>query len=174
MRRVIGSLAAATLMLLGDSSGAGGEPLHATVRNLKVTKRLAGPANYVQFFVEFEAGVRNDRSTGIRLPSSESVCASDAALRSDTGEWTTNVQAFCIQSEEMEMKNDVCSVVPPGETHAISNAHANFVVRNTDGHLPSTVTARFSLFTYCRDGKVTRLEGVVTEPVQIDLPANPE
>ena len=177
MRRAIAVLAAVVLTILSQSSGAGREPLHATVRNLKVTKRLAGPGDRAQFLVEFEAGVRNDRSMEIRLPSSESVCASGAELRSDRGEWITNIQALCIQAagDETETKNDLCSVVPPGGTHAISNVHANFVARrNTDGHLPATVTARFFLFTYCRDGRVTRLEGVATEPVQIDLPADPE
>jgi hypothetical protein len=120
----------------------------------------------VTFFVNFEATVRNDRSTEIRV-SSEWACVPYAELRLESGDWKKALEASCISP----VRDDPCFVVQPGGTHQLSNVDASFFLEKFGGRIPSSVTARFHLITFCKDGKAFPSEEVVTEPVKIDLPA---
>lgn len=175
MTRIMAVLAIAALSLHGQPGDTNSDPLPASIRGVKV--RVMGPssATSVICWVGFEATVRNDRQAEIRI-GSEPVYSARADLRIDTGklagEWTMNFRASWYDIGQV--KYDQCSVVPPGGTYELPKVGADIVLTKTDGHLPSSATARFHLVAQCMDGKTIHSESILTEPVHIDVPAIPE
>jgi hypothetical protein len=120
------------------------------------------------FFVDLDAAVKDSRETEVRI-SSESVCVDGAHARLDTGEWKTALDGICFWTTEMV--DHPCSVVPPGGTYMLSNVRASLTLEESNGHSPSSVTARFHMVTTCKEGTAIPTEYVWTEPVKVDLPA---
>jgi len=170
MTRTITVLTAMALALQSQPAVTGHEPLRATVRSPKIWQIVPSGDDRMTYFVNFEAAVKNDRSTEIRVPS-QWVCVPRAELRVASGEWKTALDAFCV---DVGSHSEQCSVVPPGASHTLPKVAASFYLEEPGGRAPSTVTVRFHLITYCKEGTATVSERVLTEPVGINLPATPE
>ena len=169
--RIIGVMGIAAMSLHAQVPSGKRDPLPASVRNVKITRSNPSGPDFVMVGAAFEASVKNDRQTEIRI-GSEPVYFTGADLLLETGEWQGNMDVMLLGSIDAEY--DECSQVPPGGAYTLPKVHASIRVRKTGGHLPSSVTARFYLATACKEGKVQPFEDIVTEPVRIDLSAIPE
>ena len=171
MTRTIVVLTIGAMRLYGQPAGGKHHQLPASVRNVKITRSNLSDPDFVMVNIAFEASVKNDRQTEIRI-GSEPVYFTGADLLLETGEWQGNMDVMLLGS--IDEKYDECSHVPPGGAYTLPKVLASVRVRKTGGHVPSTVTARFYLATTCKEGKVTPLEDIVTGPVHIDLSGIPE
>jgi hypothetical protein len=170
MIRAITVLAATALTLQGQPSGAGHEPLNATVKNPKVIRVLPIPEKgRTMFFLDFDVAIKNTRDTEVRI-ASKSATVYGAEVRLETGEWEKEPGGTLVWTEDM--LDQPCSIVPPGGTHVLANLGTSLTLEDSNGHLPSKVTARFYMATVCREeGKAIPTNYALTEPVKIDLPA---
>ncbi|MGB7758623.1 MAG: hypothetical protein WBL61_02275 [Bryobacteraceae bacterium] len=185
-------LAITALSLYCQSSSDKGGLLPASIRNVKVRLLAAGsplygagPDNKIgvvdarppifNFGVEFEATVKNDRQTEIQI-GTEPVYSAPGDMRLETGEWTKNF--FPSWLDDGKVKYDQCSVIPPGGIYILPKVPAQIYLRETDWHVPPSVTVRFRVITQCmegsREGQRIRSEVIQTEPVEITLPPIPE
>jgi hypothetical protein len=171
MTRVILVLMIAAMGLDGQAAGGKRDPLPASVTNVRITRSNPSGPDFVMIGVAFEASVKNDRQTEIRV-GSEPVYPTGADLRLETGAWQRNMDLMLLDNEDL--KHDKCSRVPPGGAYTLPKVLASVRVRRTGGHLPPSVTARFYLATACKEGEATLFQGIATGPVEIDLSAIPE
>jgi hypothetical protein len=137
-----------------------------TVRNVTVSVKAVSE-DYLVLRVRFEGDLRSQTKRKLRL-ASEPVLNNAVDRRGPDG-WSIMADYHSYFSGDEEYQE--CRTIKRGDKLHFPHVEATVIVNKNDPDAHTGLVVRFYLTAACKDGTKTPIETLVTEPVDLKIPA---
>lgn len=164
MRLLIASL---ILAFVSPSLTHTADVLTVSVRNVATVVSDAEDSDFVFLAVRYDAILQNPKSADLRIaPGFEAVTQVDRLRR---GEWGTMHSSDWL--DVGKNKYSECKSLRPGQTITFPRVSSPLFLRKTDSDAHSALVLRFHFDSVCAEGENWVIQHLVTEPVEVKIPA---